>query len=283
MSTGAADRPGARFSHPGEATLQCAIVFLDLVGYSARPVDDQVMIKKRLNLLLKRILRHVPADQRLAIDTGDGAAVCFLGEPLVALQSALLLRDLLAQRYGSALALRIGLHLGAVRVVPDVNGARNVVGDGINVAQRIMDFALPGQVLLSKDFHDAVVLGSLPPACAFQDAGLHQDKHGRTHALYRVEDAPAVARVREPEAAYAAGLLPAPIVLALEQALSRQIGPMARLLMAQALEAAAPDATLPQALAAHIAPGSLRDAFLEDARQILAGGSLRPPPGPPRR
>lgn len=283
MSAEGADPAHPRFSAEGEQTLQCAILFLDLVGYSARPVDDQVVIKKRLNLLLKGVLRDAPPQQWLAIDTGDGAAVCFLGPPRIALESAMLLRHMLAQRYGRTLSLRIGLHLGPVRVVPDVNGSLNVVGDGINTAQRIMDFALPNEVLLSRAFHDAATQGALPPACEFREAGLHHDKHGREHVVYRLQDVSP--RASEPAAGYARGPLPGPVAAALERALTRHIGPMARLLMEQALASTKPVAALPQSLAAHIQHAAQRDAFLEEARQILSGAvrePLSPPPDPPR-
>jgi len=206
MSALGPDPAHARFSGQGKQTLQCAILFLDLVGYSARSVDEQVLVKKRLNQVLMRILRSVAPEQRLAIDTGDGAAVCFLGHCPAALQSALLLRDLLMQRYGYALSLRIGLHYGPVRVVPDINGRLSVVGDGINDAQRIMDFARPNQILLSRAYRDVLADTPLPQGCAFQEAGLHQDKHGRMHALYRVQDVALLAA--EPAARYGAD--PAP-------------------------------------------------------------------------
>ena len=45
------------------------------------------------------------------------------------------------------LVVRIGINLGPVRLVKDINGQPNIVGDGINVAQRVMGFADPGQIL----------------------------------------------------------------------------------------------------------------------------------------
>lgn len=249
------------------------------MGYSARPVDDQVLIKKRLNLLLKRILRGIPPEHRLAIDTGDGAAVCFLGEPLAALQAALLLRELLGQRYGPSLSLRIGLHRGPVRVVPDVNGRLNVVGDGINAAQRIMDFAKPNQVLVSRALRDAVADAGLPPHCERRAVGLQVDKHGhgRAHDLYRVQDVPL--RTGEPAAGYAISAWSPEDLATLERALTRRIGPMARLLMEQALAGglagASADADLPRALAVHIADSTQREGFLEDARRLQDAGRLR--------
>ena len=47
---------------------------------------------------------------------------------------------------------RIGLNLGPVRLVRDLNGRPNIIGDGINVAQRVMAFADAGQILVS--LHD---------------------------------------------------------------------------------------------------------------------------------
>ncbi|HEY8048140.1 MAG TPA: protein kinase, partial [Ramlibacter sp.] len=109
----------------------CTIMFLDLVGYSRRSVDDQVALKKLFNEVLGKSLRSVAEDSRIAIDTGDGAAICFMGDPEEALDSAMLLRDLLVQR--RALQVRIGLHMGPVRIISDINSRTNVVGDGINV------------------------------------------------------------------------------------------------------------------------------------------------------
>lgn len=110
--------------------LLCSVLFMDLVGQSLRPVDA------------------LPADTRLAIDTGDGAALCFLGDPQEALHAALRLGELLdPMRRSPALQVRAGLHIGPVRVVRDINRRVNVIGDGINVARRVMDFAPANQVL----------------------------------------------------------------------------------------------------------------------------------------
>jgi hypothetical protein len=106
-------------------------MFMDLVGYSVRSVDNQVSLKKLFNELIAKALKGVPEETRIAIDTGDGAAICFMGDPEEALHSAMLLRDLLGQRYGTLLSARIGLHMGPVRVISDINDRVNVVGDGI--------------------------------------------------------------------------------------------------------------------------------------------------------
>jgi len=178
-------RPGPE----DQRNLLCTILFLDLVGYSARSLNDQARIKQRLNTLVTRVLDDIPTDTRLAIDTGDGAALCFMGDPQEALRAAMLLRDLLAQRYGHSLPARIGLHMGPVRVIEDVNGRVNVVGDGINVAQRIMDFAEPGQIVASRACFDIMSRIANGTAALFRYVGVHEDKHGRIHELHILQDA----------------------------------------------------------------------------------------------
>ena len=50
----------------------------------------------------------------------------------------------------------MGINLGPVRLVKDLNGQTNILGDGINVGQRVMSFADPGQLLVSRSFYEVV-------------------------------------------------------------------------------------------------------------------------------
>jgi len=272
-----------------QRNLLCTILFLDLVGYSARSLNDQARIKERLNTLVTRVLDTLPADSRLAIDTGDGAALCFMGDPQEALRAAMLLRDLLAQRYGNSLPARIGLHMGPVRVIEDVNGRVNVVGDGINVAQRIMDFAEPGQIVASRACFDIMSRIANGTAALFRYAGVQEDKHGRIHELHILQNAPRgvrepeTRRWREPAGALS---LPAPVVAALEQALMRHIGPLARLLVERAVAQASSPQRLPRALALHIEHAASREAFEQEAQRIVdepPDARLNPADDLPRR
>ena len=63
-------------------------------------------------------------------------------------------RDRSPEQHG--LRLRIGINLGPVRVVKRHQRARNVIGDGINVAQRVMSFAEPNQILVSRSYYEVV-------------------------------------------------------------------------------------------------------------------------------
>jgi hypothetical protein len=94
--------------------------------------------------------------------------------------------------------VRLGINLGPVRLMRDVNGQINMIGDGINVAQRIMSFAVPNQLLVSRSFYEVVSCLSRDYASLFQYEGARTDKHVRAHEVYAVGgDAPAARRVAE--------------------------------------------------------------------------------------
>ncbi len=156
-------------------------------------VAEQLDLKQRFNAALRQALEPVAPRDRVVLDTGDGAAVTFLGDPEDALFAAMAFRD--ATR---ALPVRLGINLGPVRLMRDVNGQINMIGDGINVAQRIMSFAVPNQLLVSRSFYEVVSCLSRDYASLFQYEGARTDKHVRAHEVYAVGgDAPAARRVAE--------------------------------------------------------------------------------------
>jgi hypothetical protein len=84
------------------------------------------------------------------------------------------------------LLVRMGINLGPVRLVKDINNQPNIVGDGINVAQRVMDFADVGQLLVSRSYYDAVSRISQEYAGMFHYQGSRTDKHVREHEVYAI-------------------------------------------------------------------------------------------------
>src|SRR5437879_5043469 len=74
-------------------TLVCSVLFLDIAEYSKKPVSDQLQLKQEFNRLLTKSLEQVPARDRIILDTGDGAAVTFMGDPEDALFAAMAVRD----------------------------------------------------------------------------------------------------------------------------------------------------------------------------------------------
>lgn len=162
-------------------TLVCSVLFLDIVEYSKKPVAEQLQLKQEFNRVLTKALDHVPPRDRIILDTGDGAAVTFVGDPEDALFAAMAMRDGVG-----ALAVRCGVNLGPVRLVKDLNAQMNIIGDGINVAQRVMSFARPGQLLVSRSFYEVVSCLSRDYANLFNHEGARTDKHVREHDVYSV-------------------------------------------------------------------------------------------------
>ena len=88
-------------------TLVCSVLFLDIAGYSRLGVTQQIQLKETFNDALATALQDTPASDRVVIDTGDGAAVTFLGDPERALFAALALFDNVGE-----LPVRLGINLG---------------------------------------------------------------------------------------------------------------------------------------------------------------------------
>src|SRR5262245_55502091 len=229
----------------------------------------------------------------MMLDTGDGAAICFLGDPEDALFAASNLRAS-TMAVGPELALRIGINLGPLPIVKDVNGQPNMLGDGINVAQRVMSFAQPNQILVSRSYYEIVSRLSQEYERLFQYVGVHRDKHVREHEVYVMtaggpgsvappaEQAEAAAaagppgRVESTEFVPVAGASFEPAVLArVESALAECIGPLARVLVRKAARTAPDVPALCQQL-----DGALAEAQRPTFRRRL-GDLLGPPPAPP--
>ena len=169
-------------------TFICSVLFLDITEYSRKPVSEQIQLKDQFNTLIAEAIRDIATNDRIILDTGDGVAINFLGDPEDALFVAMSLRDAFAPRPGEPpkLPARIGINLGPVRLVRDLNGQPNIIGDGINVAQRVMGFAKPGQVLVSRSYFEVVSHISEGYAKLFHYEGSRTDKHVREHEIYSV-------------------------------------------------------------------------------------------------
>ena len=174
---------------PSNKTIMCSVFFLDIVGYSKRSVTGQISLKERFNSYLSAAIRDVPLSDRIILDTGDGAAINFMGDVEDALKAALSMRSSMLHEDPNIeppLLVRMGINLGPVRLIRDINGQPNIVGDGINVAQRVMGFADASQILVSRSYFDAVSRLSPQYAGMFHYQGSRTDKHVREHEVYAI-------------------------------------------------------------------------------------------------
>ena len=105
--------------------------------------------------IFQECLAEVPA-ARVLNETGDGFLVRF-DDPSDAVRMALRLQFRLKGETfeGSAIRVRIGLHLGVVTEMEEsVRGERRAVGMPINLTARIMDLAEGGQILLTRAVYE---------------------------------------------------------------------------------------------------------------------------------
>ena len=135
-------------------------VYFDVVEFSkARSIEAQTEILISLNQIVSQSVAGIVAlsDQTLFLPTGDGVCVCLVNliHPLdLDIRIALDVLDQLHALRQSSIDLtrkyevRVGLNENQDNLILDVRGSANVVGLGINMAQRIMSVAGPSRLML---------------------------------------------------------------------------------------------------------------------------------------
>jgi serine/threonine protein kinase len=250
---------------PQRGNVVCTVLFLDIIAYSKVSVSEQYELKTRFNQLIATKLAGDPENERITLDTGDGAAICFMGDPEEVLRTALDIRRSLAVQ--DRLRVRMGLHIGPVRILTDLNGRGNVIGDGINAAQRVMSFADEKSLLVSRAFYDVVSCLSDNGEKAFRYIGGQPDKHGRVHELYEVVLDPGASLLIDPtQYLHAPPLedaqeLDSAALASLEQELTHHLGPLAPVLVRKARGRVSSIEQLRELLAQSIAEPAHREAF----------------------
>jgi tetratricopeptide (TPR) repeat protein/class 3 adenylate cyclase/TolB-like protein len=160
------------------------VLFMDIVGYSRMATDVQQETLRRLQRSVRSgtEFQRAQEQQRLiSLPTGDGMALAFFTDPESCVRCAVETTRALKDQEG--IPLRMGMHAGPVFRVADINANQNVAGEGINIAQRVMDCGDAGHILVSKSLGD--VLRQLSGWMgALQDLGEVSVKHGvRVHVF----------------------------------------------------------------------------------------------------
>jgi class 3 adenylate cyclase len=160
------------------------VLFLDIVGYSRASTSAQGRLLEQLNAAVSASAAFTGA--RAAggvrpIPTGDGMVLLFTSDVIAPAQCAV--EVCRALECGRALPVRMGIHSGLVQTQIDIAGRENVVGEGINTAQRVMDFGEAGHILLSVQY--AAWLRQFDDwAPSVHRLGVGSAKHGQQVELY---------------------------------------------------------------------------------------------------
>jgi adenylate cyclase len=133
-----------------------AIMFTDVVAYSALTHENETVALELLvehESLLRPILRdHHGAEVK---STGDGFLIEF-ASALDAVRCAVAMQCAMQERNANVpperqVQVRIGIHLGDI-----VHRGGDVLGDGVNIAQRVLTQAEPGGICFSRQVFDQV-------------------------------------------------------------------------------------------------------------------------------
>jgi class 3 adenylate cyclase len=140
----------------GNKTFMGTVVFLDLgEAASASPAPE---LHQRVREVVSRTVGHLPATERILLDTGNGAVVCFPGDPEDAVFVAIGIRDSLQQETATFpdIQVRLGVNLGPVKVLEEKPGHTQLLGEGMHGAEALLSFASPSQILASRSFFELV-------------------------------------------------------------------------------------------------------------------------------
>jgi TolB-like protein/class 3 adenylate cyclase/Flp pilus assembly protein TadD len=141
---------------PGEQRRLAAIMFTDMVGYSALSQRDEALaielLEEHRRLVRGIICKYQGAEIKT---TGDGFLLEF-GSALSAVNCAVDIQSAMAQRNRAQpplrqVSIRIGIHVGDI-----IKRADDVIGDGVNIAARIEPLAEPGGIAVSQQVYDHV-------------------------------------------------------------------------------------------------------------------------------
>jgi class 3 adenylate cyclase len=127
------------------------VLFVDIVGYSKRSINEQRAAIDELNEVVRtseQFQKAEASDRLIKIPSGDGMALVFYTSPEAPALCAMEISR--AVKEHPRLQLRMGVHSGPVSGVIDVTGRANLAGAGLNVARRVMECGDAGHILLSK-------------------------------------------------------------------------------------------------------------------------------------
>src|SRR3970040_2102009 len=169
--------------------------FTDIVAGSNPTIPTKNQVKKIivLNELLLRTETFSKRDptSTVALPTGDGYAIGFSDSPEKPIHLAMELHKALnryniSQRGNEKLLIRVGIDMGPVYVIKDINNMDNVWGPGIILTRRVMDLAGDMNIFASARIAEDIRKLSPEYKQIMHPIGDYSIKHGEELHLFNV-------------------------------------------------------------------------------------------------
>jgi len=170
--------------------------FTDIVAGSNPTIPSKEQARKVvvLNELIDRTetFKRRNPDSTVILPTGDGMAIGFSDSPEYPLRLSIQLHKLLNEYNKSRrtkkekVLLRIGIDIGPVYVIKDLNGLDNVWGPGIILTRRVMDLAGDMNIFASAKIAEDVRALSPEYKEIVHDIGNFPIKHGEQLHIYNI-------------------------------------------------------------------------------------------------
>ena len=126
-----------------------AIMFTDIVGYTAMMQEDEMAAMNCRQKLKQKLEEVVAAHQGRIIEFRGDGAMCSFTSTIQGVKAALSLQS--DMQTSPVVPLRIGMHTGDV-----IFEGNSIYGDGVNVASRMESFALAGSIFISAKVYDDI-------------------------------------------------------------------------------------------------------------------------------
>ena len=132
------------------------IIYLDLVGYSKNNEPIQISLFKKFQKQIHHILYdEIIHDKCILIPTGDGMIIGLEDNMANSFVLSLeLVTEMIDWTKNNNVEIRSAIHVGEVNVLTDINRNKNIVGNTINDAARMLSGADNGSVIISKTFYN---------------------------------------------------------------------------------------------------------------------------------
>ena len=175
------------------------IIYLDLVGYSKNNEPIQVGFFRKFQREIHHLLyEDILKNDCVLIPTGDGMIIGIKNDKDDHYIKCIdLVINIIDWALNNESRMRSSIHVGDVNLLTDINKNKNIVGNTINDAARMLSGAEDDSIIISKSFHDKylrngrVVIGknneiNKDISFVLIDEDSIIDKHSFEHNVYNV-------------------------------------------------------------------------------------------------